>query len=878
MEKNGVFYRRKIIFDLITSGSLEKIVLDELLPKGQPHEYEKQLWDYKESLPTLPKVGKPNKTLLNKFNYKLSEIIKDAVSFYNSYGGYLLIGVSDSPRSVVGFKSDFDCDELNKRIRSLIGQDIDCHYKTHCISISKKNFDIGILFIPKRKDGVPPAQFKKNSEQNESGKFAFRKDDIYFRDGSECRPAKNSDDFSFLCSQGCRQISYSDSGYQCEIIDNNLGAKDPGFIKFIGREEYLTELWKWLFDKYMPIKLLTGLGGVGKTTLAREFIEDLISTAPIKYERVVWLSAKQQFYTAIMGDYKPTSRIDFTDLQTLLISILKEVGWPDKQIDGEWSREELMDKLIESLIQIPIFLVIDDIDSLDLPEQHDVFQTILLLFGQTIGKSKVASRALLTARLDLGAAPNQYITVKGLNHNEFVEFISIASESINLKLSLDKKSKIMKKFHRVTDGSPTFAASILRLLATGDDLNTVLTDWKGSTGEEVRNFAFKKELKNLTGSQLRTLYAGCILGETSLLELRQITISNDTLLKDDIGSLKQYHLISLDGGLPSGGSRLVFPNSIRLMKDLIKEKIPDPIKIEKECAKLRAGTPKVEDNVGMVIHRVLALWKESNYNEALEVARWGNKKYKQNADMKCLLGRSYMNVEPPDYKRADTMFRRAFELKCERTELYELWINAKNGLDDWIGIIDVTNYAKDSRRKDTYLFLRVEAYGKVAEAAKAANNKTLASEFYLKGGQEIDISIKNKKYISRKNDLLELRDIYYQSHINIVDQMISNPRDYLETWLAVWELFNSNYFSISVINLGIARLGDWWNDVMERKNYTKQTRNLFEIQIKRISRMVKELTKIYPNQNDEIEAINNQYGIFMEALVNYDKELSKTPS
>ena len=637
MEENGVFFRRKRLYDLVSSGSLDEDVVKELLPEGKPHEFEKQLWDYKETLPILPNDGKPNKNLLSDYNYKMSEIIKDAVSFYNSYGGYLLIGVSDSPRSVVGFQFEFNCDELNKRIKAVTGYDIDCHYKTHRKAINKKSVDIGLLYIPKRNDGIAPAQFKKNSVKNLTGKYAFRKDEIYFRDGSECRPAKNADDFSFLCSQGCRQISFSASGYECEIIDSNIGAKDPGFIKFIGREEYLTAMWKWMFDKYMPVKLLTGLGGVGKTTLAREFVEEIIRTAPIKYDRVVWLSAKKQFYTAIMGEYKPTTRVDFTNLDTLLISILKEVGWPEEQIEEDWSREDLMDNLIDTLSQIPIFLVIDDIDSLDLPEQHDVFQTISLLLGQTIGKSEIASRAILTARLDLGAAPNQYITVRGLNHKEFVEYVGIAAESVGLELGLDPKSKLMNRFHKGTDGSPTFAASILRLLSTGDDLNSVLAEWKGSSGEEVRNFAFKKELKNLTDSQLRTLYAGCILGETSLLELRQITISNNTLLKDDISELKQYHLVSLGGGLPSGGSRLVIPNSIRLMTDLIKEKIGDPKRIERECVKLRAGSPKVEDNVGMVIHRVIAHWKNFDYAEALNVARWGNKKYAKNPDIKCLL-------------------------------------------------------------------------------------------------------------------------------------------------------------------------------------------------------------------------------------------------
>lgn len=870
MEQNGVFYRRKRLFDYIVAGCLDKKVLEELLPEGKPHEFEKQLWDYKKELPTLPDNLKPSKTLRDEFNYKLSEVIKDAVSFYNSYGGYLLIGVADRPRKVVGFNGTFDCDEFNKRIKAVTGHEIDCHYITHVLLIGKDKYNIGLLYIPKREDRSSPAQFKRSSYASKTGKFAFQKGDIYFRDGSECKAARTAEDFSFLCAQGCRQISLSDSGYPCKIIDNNLGDRDPGFIKFIGREEYLAILWKWLFDKYMPIKLLTGLGGVGKTTIAREFVEEIIRSAPIPYERIVWLSAKQQFFTAIMGEYKLATRVDFYNLSSLLISILEEMGWPSEHIDEEWTREELMDKVIETLTQFPVFLIIDDIDSLDLPEQHDVFQTISLLLAQTISKSEIASRALLTARLDLGSAPNQHITVKGLKYKEFVEYVTIASQNIGLKLRLDAKSKPMKNFHKVTDGSPTFAGSILKLLATGDSLNSVLNEWKGSVGEEVRNFAFRKELNNLTDSQFRTLFAGCILRETSLIELRQITASNETLLRDDISELKQYHLISLGGELPSGGSRLIVPNSIRLMTDLIKEKIQDPKWIEKQCAKFRAGTPRLEDKVGMVIHRVVAHWKSFDYEEALEVARWGNNKFRDNAALKCLLGRAYMNLVPPSPRKADKMFRRSYELDFSRPELFELWVSAKSLLNDWVGIIEVAKYANEKLGKDSYLFVRIESYGKVAEAANAVGNYALAAEYYLEAGREIDNALKADTYIARWNDILEFREIYYESYIQAVDRGVTIPRDYIETWLAVWDLYKANHISIKLIVFGVNRLGDWWKGVLERRHYSQKTKNLFEIQITRISEIIHILSQKEQIPEDQLEYIEKQLDRYKTCIDDYN--------
>ena len=89
-EQESAFARRRRLYSYIQHGHLGKEVLSDLLPEGRAHLYEKDLWDYKEELPTRPTAGKP--TEADKFAYelKLAEIIKDAVAFYNSYGGYLV--------------------------------------------------------------------------------------------------------------------------------------------------------------------------------------------------------------------------------------------------------------------------------------------------------------------------------------------------------------------------------------------------------------------------------------------------------------------------------------------------------------------------------------------------------------------------------------------------------------------------------------------------------------------------------------------------------------------------------------------------------------------------------------------------------------------
>src|SRR5262245_4807466 len=119
-EGNSVFARRIRLYGYVQKGEIGIPVLNDLLPDGEPHNYEHQLWDYKVEIPKLPIAPlSAGNNQANLEDSKIAELIKDAVSFYNSYGGYLVIGIRNSPREVVGYAEQFDCDDLNRRLKSV---------------------------------------------------------------------------------------------------------------------------------------------------------------------------------------------------------------------------------------------------------------------------------------------------------------------------------------------------------------------------------------------------------------------------------------------------------------------------------------------------------------------------------------------------------------------------------------------------------------------------------------------------------------------------------------------------------------------------------------------------------------------------------------
>lgn len=832
-DQQGVYARKRRIFALIQQAVIGPEVLAELLPGGKPHLFEKALWDYKEELPILPPKPTPPQT--DAFNAKMAEVVKDVVAFYNTFGGYLIAGIKDNPRTIVGFSAQFDCGDLLKRVTGATQHNIGCHYNIVEIEVDATRLSLGVLHVPRRPDEAVPAQFRKDSPINPSGKQAFKRGEIYLRDGDQCRPAVSPEDYTLLCAPARRQIAVN-ALIVPAVLNNNLGPRDPSFVKFVGRQSYLEDLWKWLCDRYSSAKLLAGLGGLGKTTIAREFAEDVSRASPMGLEAVVWLSAKQRFFTAILDRYQSASRVDFTDVESLLKALLRELGHPEDKIDADATREALIDTAVESLLLFPALVIVDDVDSLDPQCQNDVFQTLVQIMNRTMVGSRPSSRILFTARLNLGAAPGQLIQVAGLSYQEFAEFVALTAQSMAIPCNYSKKQ--MESFHRAAGGSPTFAASILRLLQIGESLAAALEHWRGTAGEDVRRFAFKKELDHLTDSQIRTLYALCILGHTSQIELEHILQCNYARLRDDLGELRRYHLLALSGEAPAGGARLEVPGTIQLMRDLIRERVIDPNRIEQDCVRSRRATPKAGHDIGTIINRTVALWKEGQLSEALEVAKWADTQNPKVPDIACLLGSAYMKVSPPEPAQADIAFRKAHKHGCERPELFGLWAQAKQQLGDWIGLIEVTRLTDKTFPSSENLFLRAQAYAKVAETAEQSGHLLKAAENFRDGGREIDVAFRTGSVNVRVPDLKELRSFLFFSYLRVAARLYPNPDDHIQVWLAFLEAFDCYVRRPLVVRTGVQRLVSWWGAVCRREKPDPRAAELMKVQLGRLDQII----------------------------------------
>ena len=783
---------------------LDVEVLNYLLPGGRPHDYETSLWDYKRDLPNTSGRGDAGEQ--QEAGIAIAELIKDLVAFHNSYGGYIVAGVDQYAKEPIRGCDNLDAagftvEKLNEQLKSYTKVRIDCRFVRLRISTASGDREIGLLVVPMRAADASVVRMARGAPEMKK-KTSFEKGAIFARIGDSCVPL--SDDaqlLQFLCS--ARVL-----GAPPRQLQHNLPPPDPNVIRFVGRGEYLFKLWDWLIDRHTAVKTLTALGGTGKTAIAQEFCRQFIEDAPGWADKLIWLSAKRRTFSAILGRYENATRTDFSTPIDFLQALARETGAPDDDLEEAGDDQgDLLDLVFEQLRGLPSLIVVDDIDTLLAEEQNNLFSVVQQLAGRL---HETGTRFLFTSRLELGA-DSQRIPVKGFDEREFTEYAKMVAKERSVALN----DAVIKQMYRASKGSPIFCSSIIRLAMLGVDIHQAIRAWRGKDGEDVRRFAFEREMRDLSDSATRTLFALCPLGETTQLELKQVLEADEHALNRDLARLRELHLYA-SGGDPRTGARLEVPEPIILMADILAEKVQDPKRLVTECARLRSKSPRVNDRVAVAIGTVVALWKEGDYEGAEVTARQAVADNRKSGDLHCLLGQCLLKLTPPRAEDADKMFKEARRLECTRAELLSTWMEAKMMIRDWAGIVDVVGKSLPRDVRSHVAFRHAHALSELGRQAVERRDFVKAIERF-KGAM-----VAASKTIGQGRAgecVAELRDLCRDcahNYVSIVDANRSRPGDRLDVFNAVDDAFECHVTETRMIGVGLEALRTWAVDALSR--------------------------------------------------------------
>jgi len=727
--------RRKSMRDVIARihrcvavGELDKAILDELHTCGTAvHECE--VLDFKQQLPD------------SDFEY--AKTVRDVVALHNSYGGFLVFGVreieKDRSFELVGVEENkLHVAKLRDLARSYLGRDL----RITPFGMSVGGVHLDGVWVAKRSFGENPVRFVKNGPEEKPGKPCFRKNEIVFRRLESNGVAQAPEDFDFLFSAR-RPPSLELSAEEIvneEPLDHNL--PDRAFIcsRFVGRKTDIGELWKWLADDFSRVRLIAGEGGLGKTSLAYRFSEEMVSRAVKPFERVVWLTAKERQFIAAENAHRETGHTDFHDAESLFRAIASAHGCVDSDFDGQDARQ-LMKLALDSCATMPSFVVVDDVDSLSPPDQQRALE-----FGM---RTPQGTKMLLTTRVNFSYSPDNVLKLNGLPTDDFTEYVAVLRARYDLAPL--KPSKV-EHLREVSGGSPLFADSLLRLERRGISLDKAIAQWKGEMGLEARKAALKREIQHLSRPAKRVLFIISYLRRCIYAELTQILDYTEQTLGDALQELSSLFLISLPS-IARQSSYTVEPNTGLLVMELAATLDIDHAALVAAAKRARSdaiglSTQKRSGVVGLAIDQAIALAKTGDSKGALEVIRAAAKKLTNpHVDLLLASGRFNLKLSPPNRDEACQMFERAYQLGQRKLLLFDLWFEAEYGRGSFEAARDVVTKALESQVGDEFRWFERRAQVHVALAYRSRSLISKDSAI-----REVDLAIDDLRAAKTQSD------------------------------------------------------------------------------------------------------------------------------
>jgi hypothetical protein len=230
----------------------------------------------------------------------------------------------------------------------------------------------------------------------------------------------------------------------------------------------------------------------------------------------------------------------------------------------------------------------------------------------------------------------------------------------------------------------------------------------------------------------------------------------------------------------------------------------------------------------------VALWKDDNPQQALEVAQCADQRYPDHADIKCLLARAYLKLPSPDPQKAEAALHRASELGCVRPEMMTLWIEAKRQLKDWVGLLEITRHVKGCHS----ITARTAAYSALAEIALKSSNFDRAARHLHTGAEEAHEALERQDARGREGEVRQWRRNLSRTYIGVLDQYTRASEDRLRVWQACLDIFRRDDGDADLLAVAVRNLAMWWGTVEKRERWDPKAHELMLHHLRSANRII----------------------------------------
>jgi LuxR family glucitol operon transcriptional activator len=263
------------------------------------------------------------------------------------------------------------------------------------------------------------------------------------------------------------------------------------YLRFLGRSEELEFVTSALRDRqHKPVIAIIGLGGIGKTALAREVLDRFHKEK--YFAHVVWVSAKiEQFIGESIVKIKSSSY----DFEQLLSDIGRQCGRDDIVKAHKEQKQEYVKYLLSEKTTL---IIVDNLETIN--EGDKLIDDIIGILGK--------SKLLVTSRNRVKHSQVFSVELGGFPKEDSVMFIREEGKERGIQAVAKANRESLIKIHQVTGGAPLAMKLVIGQISR-QPLNMVLDSLiKASIKEqnyEFYRFVYQHSWKILDVNARRVL-------------------------------------------------------------------------------------------------------------------------------------------------------------------------------------------------------------------------------------------------------------------------------------------------------------------------------------------------------------------------------------
>jgi hypothetical protein len=304
---------------------------------------------------------------------------------------------------------------------------------------------------------------------------------------------------------------------------------DERYYPLPGRETHLDQLMEVLQDPQgLPIVVIEGLGGLGKTAMAVELARRALKQE--LFAHIVGDSAKQELFA---GGEIVQLREATLDFDHLLDAIARQLGrWEMATLKPEEKRIRISHLLREK----PHLLLVDNLETVENANSL-VAQLRSLLDG---------SRAIVTSRKKVQCDFARSIALEALEVEDTLFFLRTDAQQRGVQQILEASEEDLVEIHRTTGGTP-LALKLVVAQAGFLELDRIL-EQLGQAHGQIYPFVFRQSWEQLSPTAQRVLiYIGkTVVTTVSWEELEMVGIAESHQeLMEAINQLVAYSLVDV---------------------------------------------------------------------------------------------------------------------------------------------------------------------------------------------------------------------------------------------------------------------------------------------------------------------------------------------